>query len=121
MKNLIFSILCFVALSTNATTYYISPTGSDATGKGTTALPFKTIFKAASVANSGDIIHVNAGTYTESQSTSLPAGVSIEGVGNTSIIRASFSTVWQAILYCNSAEGTNGNQHISKVKFDRQK
>lgn len=109
MKN---RFLCFVLVLVagiaNATTIYISPTGSDAKS-GTQAAPFKTLFKATSVAQNGDVIHVNAGTYTESQSTSLPAVVSIEGVGNTSIIRASFSTVWQAILYCNSAEGTNGS------------
>lgn len=96
------SLLYFKPGIANATTIYISPTGSD-TKSGTQAAPFKTLFKATSVAQNGDVIHVNAGTYTESKSSYLPVGVSIEGEGVTSIIRASFSTVYQAIIYAQSA------------------
>lgn len=120
MKKLLFSLLFFVALSTQAATIYVSTSGNDATGNGSAASPYKTMFKATSVSKSGDIIHFNIGTFTETQSSNLPTGVSIEGEGVTSVIKASFSTVYQAILYCSSNEGTNGNQSISNIKFDGQ-
>lgn len=121
MKNLlVFFFLCLLVFKANAATIYVSTTGSDATGNGSTAKPYKTLFKATSVAVNGDVIHVNAGTFTESKTSLLPVGVSIEGEGVTSIIRATFSTVYQMIIDAHSPEGTNGNQSISKLKFDGQ-
>lgn len=114
-------ILIFWVSVINAATYYISPTGNDATGNGSLNSPWKTLKKATtSVTGFGDIIHVKAGTYIESQTSNLAVGVSIEGEGITSIIKASFSTIWQMIINAHSNEGTNGNQHISKLKFDGQ-
>lgn len=108
-----------ITTSSYAATLYVSTSGKD-TNTGTATSPFKTLFKATSVAKSGDVIHVNAGTYTETKTSILPVGVSIEGDGNTSIIKASFSTVYQMIIDAHSPEGTNGNQSISKLKFDGQ-
>ena len=66
MKVILLIISLFLCGITNATTYYISPTGNDATGNGSAANPWKTLFKATSTATgTGDIIHVNAGAYTE--------------------------------------------------------
>src|SRR5690606_5473871 len=90
-------------------------------GDGSIGSPWKTLYKATSVVTSGNIIHVNAGTYTETLTSTLAVGVSIEGEGTSSIIKASFSTVYQMIIQAHSSEGTNGNQHISKIKFDGQK
>lgn len=45
-------------------TYYVSPAGSDA-GPGNLAQPFKTIQDAANVANWGDTVDIEAGTYRE--------------------------------------------------------
>ncbi len=105
----------------NATTYFISPTGNDATGNGTAIKPWKTLYKATStVSAAGDIIHVNAGTYTETLQSSLKVGVSIEGDGVSSVLRSTLSADWIEMLSLKSAEGTNGNQHISNVKFDGQ-
>ncbi len=100
--------------------YYISPTGNDAVGKGTAASPWKTLFKAcSSVTTPGDIIHVNAGTYTETVQCSLAPGVSIEGDGQvTTILKSTLNAAWTEMLALRSAEGTNGNQHISFVTFD---
>ena len=119
MKKLLTLFAIFFCLTASATTYYISPSGNDA-NNGSQTSPFKTLFKATSVAVSGDVIHLIKGTYTETKSSILAPGVSIEGEGNTSIIKASFSTVYQAIIYANSNEGTNGNQSISNLKFDGQ-
>ncbi len=110
----------------NATTYYISPSGNDATGNGTTTSPWKTLFKAAaSVNTNGDIIHVNAGIYVETNTVNLAVGVSIEGEGISSIIRCSLdqsatptAAFNQPTIFAASPMGTNGNQHISKLKFE---
>jgi Right handed beta helix region len=113
-------LFCFgFAAEVNATTWYISPSGNDATGNGTMANPWKTLFKATSaVAAAGDIIHVNAGTYTETQKCFLKPGVHIEGEGNTSVIKSTVSSIWTEIINVVSVEGTNGNQHISNLKMD---
>ena len=119
MKKLLTIFAIFFCLTASATTYYISPSGNDATGNGSATAPWKTLYKATSSVTSG-IIHVNAGTYVETLTSTLAVGVSIEGDGVTSIIKASFSTVYQMIIQLHSNEGTNGNQHISNVKLDGQ-
>jgi len=119
-------LLLFLAISigsiSQATTYYISPTGNDATGNGTAGNPWKTLYKATSaVSVSGDIIHVNAGTYIETQQSVLALGVSIEGDGITSIIKSTLTAYQVEIINARSGtEGINGNQHISNLKFDGQ-
>ena len=114
------AVLLFFANNLFATIYYVSPTGSDATGAGTNSRPWKSLSKAcASVSVPGDIIHVNAGIYTETQQSLLAPGVSIEGDGITSVITSTLTGDWQAIIMAASnVEGTNGNQHISNLKFD---
>lgn len=113
--------LCCISTAANATIFYISTTGNDITGTGTITNPWKTLYKATSVVSvSGDIIHVNSGTYLETMQISLPVGVSIEGDGLTSIIKSTVTTTWEPLLEAYSPEGTNGNQHISAIKFDGQ-
>lgn len=100
-------------------TYYISTTGNDTTGTGAVGSPWRTLYKACTtVTTPGDIIHVNAGTYTETQQCPLAVGVSIEGDGITSIIKSTQTGLWDAVIFAGSNEGTNGNQHISNLKFD---
>jgi hypothetical protein len=119
MKVLLLLISLFLYDITNATTYFISSSGNDATGNGTTGNPWKTLVKATqTVTTPGDIIYVNSGTYTETSQCNLAAGVSIEGNGVTSIIKSTLTADWTSLLYVGSAEGTNGNQHISNLKFD---
>ncbi|GAB2812392.1 right-handed parallel beta-helix repeat-containing protein [Ferruginibacter profundus] len=104
-----------------ANTFYISTTGNDATGTGTISAPWKTLYKAtATVSASGAIIHVNAGTYVETQQSALKPGVSIEGDGVTSILKSTLTADWTELLSLRSPEGTNGNQHVSNLKFDGQ-
>ncbi len=122
MKNIITLLLLLVSFCVNATTYYISPSGNDGTGTGAIGLPWKTLYKACTaVTSSGDIIHVNAGTYTETLQCSLAAGVNIEGDGVTSILKSALTADYTAMLLLHSAsEQTNGNQHLSNLKFDGQ-
>ena len=113
-------VFCF-AFNCFATTWYISPSGNDTTGDGTIVLPWKTLYKATqTVTTFGDTIHVHAGTYIETEQCFLSIGVSLEGEGITSIIQSTLTTIFTELLTLRSAEGTNGNQHISNLKFDGQ-
>ena len=112
-------LLLTISSTVSATTYYIDPNGNDNTGNGSSGSPWKTLYKACnSVTTSGDIIHVNAGTYTENNTCILRVGVSIEGAGNTSIITRTSSSEWTPIIDAESSVATNGNQSISYLKFD---
>lgn len=103
-------------------TYYISTTGNDNTGNGSIGLPWKTLKKATTVVTTfGDIIHVNPGTYTETQQCFLSRGVSIEGDSYiTTIIKSSLTGTFSTFLELNSSQNTNGNQHISGITLDGQ-
>jgi hypothetical protein len=123
MKVILFFLALCLSTISQAATYYISLSGNDATGNGTAANPWRTLAKATStVTAAGNIIHVTAGTYTETVTCYLSPGVSIEGEGvNTTIIKSSVSGQWSAFLMLESqTNGTNGNQSISYITFDGQ-
>lgn len=102
-----------------ATTWYIDPGGDDVTGNGSIGNPWKTLYKATStVTTIGDSIHVNAGTYNETIQCPLSPGVSIGGADSSlSIITSTLTSAFTPIIYAGSAQGTNGNQRISGLKF----
>lgn len=56
-------LLALIPASLLATTWYVSPSGSDS-NSGTSSSPFKSITKAQSVAVSGDVVDVHGGTYS---------------------------------------------------------
>lgn len=120
MKSILLFISLFIGTIASATVYYISPTGNDVSGTGTAGNPWKTLYKATSSVNtSGDVIYVNPGTYTETQQSVLAAGVSIEGAGNTSVIKSTLSATFQEIISVRSnTQGSFGNQSISYIKMD---
>jgi hypothetical protein len=104
-------------------TYYISPapTGSDVSGSGSISKPWASLAHATdTVTFAGSIIHVNAGTYTETDQSALAVGVSIEGEGiETTSITSTIATEYGCVLLLSSgAEGTEGNQTISGIKID---
>lgn len=69
--------------SATPTTYYVSPTGSDA-GAGTIADPFRTIGKGADAARRGDTVLVAPGRYAETVTLgSSSSGVTFNKAGNT--------------------------------------
>ena len=100
-------------------TYYIGTEGTDDVGRnGGIGQEWKTLSYACTrVTTIGDIIHINAGTYTETAQSSLSVGVSIEGDGDTSIL-TSAAALDPMILLSSGAEGTDGNQSISYIKID---
>jgi len=123
-RLLILLCLCF-SLTVSGATYYISTSGSDS-NNGSSSSPWKTLAYACSkVTTSGDIIYVNAGSYTETTQCNLSVGVSIVGASKTaSIIKCDYysartgSDVIHAAIVLNQAEGTNGNQSISNLTLD---
>jgi len=102
-------------------TFYIDPNGVDSSSRnGSSNAPWKTLAYACShVTTSGSVIHVNAGTYTETQQCQLAVGVNIEGEGAAnSIIKSRVGGSDWTIQLLSGTQGTNGNQHISGIKMD---
>ncbi len=122
MKVFLLLISLFICGITNATTYYISPSGNDATGNGTIGNPWRTLSKATqTVTTFGDVIHVLAGTYTETQTSYLSVGVSIDGDGAaTSIIRGAVTNNYTALIELQSPDRTIATQSISNITLDGQ-
>ncbi|MEI6752014.1 MAG: T9SS type A sorting domain-containing protein [Paludibacter sp.] len=63
-KHCLFLLFISLSIFTFATTYYVSPTGSNSNA-GTLAKPFQTITFAYTKVVAGDIIYLRAGTYRE--------------------------------------------------------
>lgn len=80
---------------------YVSTTGSDTTGTGTSALPYATIGKAASVAVPGSEIVVKSGTYT------LPGSIGV--ITDVSGTSAKYITYRSEVLYGAKLVGTGGD------------
>jgi hypothetical protein len=98
--------------------YWVAQTGSDVSGDGSYANPWATFGYASTQATvSGDVIHMKAGTVTETVQSSFALGVSIIGAGDTSIIKAG-AALNPMFLFSSAAENTNGNQSISYVMLD---
>lgn len=105
-----------------ATDYYVRTDGSNSNNglANTPGGAWLTLAYATANTTSGDIIHVNTGTYTETTQSVLAAGVSIEGDGyaTTKIFTTLNIDYSEAIRLYQVAEGVNGNQHISGIFFD---
>lgn len=71
-KTLIASVLLFISSSV-AANYYVSTTGNDASN-GSSASPFRTIAKAATVVAAGDSVIIGGGTYSEKNITPKVSG-----------------------------------------------
>jgi hypothetical protein len=98
--------------------YWVAETGSDVSGDGSYANPWATFGYASTQATvSGDVIHMKAGTITETVQSSFSLGVSVIGQGDTSIIKAG-AALNPIFKFASLAQGTNGNQSISYLKFD---
>src|ERR1035437_3550210 len=121
MRNLFILLLLCSSLSISGATYYIDPSGNDS-NNGSSGSPWKTLAYACSKVNtSGDIIHINAGTYAENTQCSLAVGVSIVGEGDASLITTNYNGGYHhGTIALLSAIGTpvNGNQSVSYIKID---
>lgn len=66
LSRLIVLGIALWSATAEAATYYVSTSGNDANNGTSTNTPFRTIGKAASVVNAGDVVNVRGGTYSES-------------------------------------------------------
>jgi hypothetical protein len=109
--------------------WFVSPSGNDA-GAGTLTSPYKTIQRAASLANTGDVVDIETGTYRE---TVKPAhsgvtftnyngqAVTVSGadvVGNFKVVSGK---IYQTNIGSNLGEGSNevfvDGQEINEARF----
>jgi len=88
MKNTLVIILLILSTAVSATTYYIDPAGNNS-NDGSVTHPWLTLtYACAHTKTSGDIIHVNAGTFVETDDCNLAVGVSLTGTGTGSVIKS---------------------------------
>jgi uncharacterized repeat protein (TIGR02059 family) len=86
MKNALIILFFFITVTLNATTYYVSTTGSDS-NPGTLAQPWATLHKGFNSISAGDILYVRGGTYTPTASQSMVGvycAVGVNGKNGTS-------------------------------------
>lgn len=85
---ILFFLFNFCVLGFSAT-YYISPTGNDTTGDGTTGTPWLTLNKAFSQMSGGDTLIIKDGTYTGTNNQIITTQYPPYGsAGNYTIIKA---------------------------------
>ena len=79
-------LLCAVAVPARATELHVDPLlGSDATGNGSPAAPFRSLTRALQVAQGGDTVRGHAGIYSPVSGEQFPlllkSGVAVVGAG----------------------------------------
>ncbi|HEX8039608.1 MAG TPA: Ig-like domain-containing protein, partial [Chryseosolibacter sp.] len=127
---LIVAMLCLAQTAVCAD-YYIDLTGSDATGDGSIARPWRTLQYAVSKvpANQGHTIRLSAGTYIEAGRIDVPAGVNIEGSGkDVTILKASSSFYYypaspgyatdKFLISLSGSSYASGNQSLKNFTID---
>lgn len=117
-----------VTVTSSGTTYFVATSGSDATGDGSRAHPWATLAHACGVVHGADdVIHVDAGDYTESAQCVLAPRVSIEGAGEgaggTHIVLfdpppPTGGRAYTGSIQLASVAGTEGSQSISNLWLD---
>jgi gliding motility-associated-like protein len=110
-----------------ATDYYVSTSGSDASGNGSQSKPWRTLRHALSKvpANQGHTIKLSSGTFVENGPLKVPTRVNIEGAGTATIIKAAssfhHSGGWNAgklLFQLVSNSSTDGDQYLKNFVID---
>jgi len=98
--------------------YYIDSTiGIDNVGRnGRPGQEWATLAYAVSRVNAGDTIFLNSGEYVLADNTAIPVGVSLNGAGDTSILKSTTAN-GRLILY-STPNVVQGNQSISHINFN---
>jgi hypothetical protein len=117
------ALSCIFTCSLHAAVFYVDVNGSDYGGNGKST-PWKTIGFALTQADSGDLISINDGVYSEGQLV-FPEGVSLTSTSqdNTKakIQPNKYLGPNRPLLILSSVvPGSNGNQTISCVELDGQ-
>src|SRR5574339_317196 len=119
--SIVIVLIVWLVQFSNAATYYVDIIGSDASGDGSPGKPWRTIkFALSKVAsNQGHLIKISAGTFIEQGPLNVPTGVSIEGSGANTIVKAASSFYYKMtdswrtdriLFQVVSYSATNGNQ-----------
>src|SRR5512135_972130 len=112
VKSIVIALLLLVASGEAfATTYYVSPTGSDSSS-GSSSAPFKTIQKAANIVNPGDTVIVKNGTYTDTDANGRIVNVTRGGTSSAWVTFKS-ENKWGAVL-----DGQNNARDYGFVIYD---
>src|SRR5882762_1274650 len=111
--------------------YYVSTTGSDVSGNGSSASPWKTLMYAVTkvAANQGHTIQVCAGTFVEAGLVEVPLGVSVAGAGiDVTIFKAASSFYYHPadpgygtdkfLISLSEFNQLNGNQSLKNFTVD---
>lgn len=102
--------------------WYVTTSGSDATGNGSSTSPWRTLsYAITKVTTVGHRINLGAGSFSESSQLLLANGVSVRGAGRdltTLILTYSSSYPCMKLETSNGWGNVNyGNQNISGIKF----
>lgn len=108
-------ILCFICRAW-AATYYISPSGNDSTGDGSTGTPWKTFNKCFGEMSAGDTLILKDGTYSEAAGTGY---ISYLGTGSAQAPSGSSTSVMTIVQAENEGSvtvdgGSNGGLFVGR-------
>jgi len=99
-----------------ATIYYVSTSGNNQTGDGSTTRPWATLSFACSRLNAfGDTIHVNAGSYTDNTQCVLARGVKIAGDSRNTVTINTAANPY--VLASSGVPTVDGSNEISGITF----
>ena len=108
----LFLLVLAMPYMVQAQTFYISTSGNNTTGDGSRDNPWNSLSYACSrVKTPGDIIYINAGTYTDNNTCNLAVGVSVQGAGKNLVTINSYIGNWYIKAVSDSF--IEGNQSIS--------
>jgi hypothetical protein len=109
MKKLLIIVLLTIPILSNATTYYVSPSGSNSNA-GTSTSPWGSLNYAFNKLVAGDILYVRGGTYTVMANGSY--GISVSGKNGTSSNRISVLayTGEFPVLNCSGLNSSSGDR-----------
>lgn len=100
-----------------ASALYVAPLGSDQTGDGSIAKPYKTAAHAASAAKAGTTVILLTGVFPETSPVILPPRVSLQGAGkDKSILKASLASDY--LISARSSQLEEGSQTLSGFTID---
>lgn len=127
---LLITCLLFV-LRSNATTFYVSTSGSDTAGDGSEAKPWRTLRHAVSAVpgNAGHTIQLSEGTFVEIGPVEIPAGVNITGAAkNLTVLKAASSFYYNPaapgyatdkfLISLKASNAITGNQRLKNFTID---
>jgi hypothetical protein len=99
--------------------YYVDPEGSDSTGTGTRADPWRSIAKAcaSTPAGVGNTIRINAGSYEESVTCRLRCKTNLRGAGSA---RTSVKGSADPLILVKGCTHPRNAQTITGLKLDGQ-